>query len=150
MMWTISIMAKEEALSFLLRHGLNNDISNNIPWRTMPNPVKSKCTPRRTSWRQSHLQGREEQLHFTHISPSARWAQPSTKEIACAYRVPHGRREWFWSLDPTFSPLRAPSVGWFSILPHAQYDRQRAIPRDSEKQRKMQDVSFAASPALWT
>ena len=116
----------------------------------MPNPAKSKRTRGRTSWEQSHLQGREEQLHFTHISPSARWAQPSTKEIACAYRVPHGRREWFWSLDPTFSPLWVPSVGWFSILPHAQYDRQRAIPRDSEKQRKMQDVSFAASPALWT
>ena len=116
----------------------------------MPNPAKSKCTRGRTSWGQFHLQGREEQLHFTHINPSARWAQPSTKEIACAYRVPHGRREWFWSLDPTFSPLRAPSVGWFSILPHAQYDRQRAIPRDSEKQRIMQDVSFAASPALWT
>lgn len=42
----------------------------------------------------------------------------------------------------------APSVGWFSILPHAQYDRQRATRRDSEKQRKMQDISFAASPAL--
>ena len=56
----------------------------------MLNPAKSKCTPGRTSWGQSHLQGREEQLHFTHISPSARWAQPSTKEIACAHRVPHG------------------------------------------------------------
>ena len=50
----------------------------------MPNPAKSKRTRGRTSWGQSHLQRREEQLHFTHISPSARWPQPSTKEIACA------------------------------------------------------------------
>ena len=56
----------------------------------MPNPAKSKRTRGKTSWGQSHLQGREEQLHFTHLSPSARWAQPSTKEIACAHRVPHG------------------------------------------------------------
>ena len=116
----------------------------------MTNPAKSKHTCGRTSWEQSHLQGREEQLYFTHLSPSARCAHPSTKEIACAHRVSHGGGEWFWSLDPTFSALSAPSVGWFSILPHAQYDRQRAIPQDSEKQRKMQDVSFAASPALWT
>ena len=115
----------------------------------MPNPVKSKCTPRRTSWRQSHLQGREEQLHFTHIRPSARWAHPSTKDGPCPSCPPWGG-EWFWSLHPTFSPLWVPSVGWLSILPRAQYDKQRVIPRDSEKQRKMQDISFAASPALWT
>ena len=77
----------------------------------MPNPAKSKRTRGRTSWEQSHLQGREEQLYFTHLSPSARCAHPSTKEIACAHRVSHGGGEWFWSLDPTFSPLRAPSVG---------------------------------------
>lgn len=114
----------------------------------MPNPAKSKHTCGRTSWGQPHLQGREEQLHFTHISPSARRAQLSTKEIACAHRAPmgEGREELAPDLQ---SSQGAPSVGWFSILPHAQYDRQRATPRDSEKQRKMQDISFAASPALW-
>ena len=94
------------------------------------------------------MQRREEQLHFTHISPSARRAQLSTKEIACAHRAPHGGGEIVELAPDLQSSQGAPSVGWFSILPHAQYDRQRATRRDSEKQRKMQDISFAASPAL--
>lgn len=89
----------------------------------------------------------EEQLHFTHISPSARRAQLSTKEIACAIVPPWGGEEWR-SLHPTFSPQGALCEIEVSIFPHAQYDRQRATPQDSEKQRKMQDISFAASPAL--
>ena len=116
----------------------------------MPNPAKSKRTRGRTSWEQSHFQGREEQLHFTNLSPSARWAQPTTKEIACAHRVPHGEGSDSGACTWPSVLSGRPLWGWFSILPHTQYDRQRAIPQDSEKQRKMQDVSFAASPALWT
>ena len=61
---------------------------------------------------------------------------------------PHGGGEIVELAPDLQSSQGAPSVGWFSILPHAQYDRQRATRRDSEKQRKMQDISFAASPAL--
>ena len=49
------------------------------------------------------------------------------EDSLCPSQPPWGRGV-ILELAPTFSSLRAPAMGWFSILPPAQYDRQRAIP----------------------
>ena len=88
-MWLSAWWQRRKPYIHLLhRHGRNNGINDNMPWRTRQNQLKVNVFPEEQA-ESSHIYGGRRATSF-HPHQSLRWAQLSAEKIACAHLVPRG------------------------------------------------------------